>query len=79
MKIQRRNWKQENVEAKRSISLIKLQRRKVTYANSNMKNVVTAHLKYPNILENAPSSGQDAARVFLGRELNITKAGSSTT
>lgn len=67
------------MEAKRSISQIKLQRRKVAYANTKMKTVVAAQLKYPNILENAPSSGQDAARAFLGRGLNITEAGTSAT
>lgn len=66
------------MEAKRSISQIKLQRRKVTYANIKMKIVVTTHLKYPNIVENSPS-GQDAARAFLGRGHNITEVGTSTT
>lgn len=37
-----------------------------------MKTVVTAQLKYPSILENAPSAGQDAARAFLGGGIRPT-------
>lgn len=60
----RRNWKEKNVQATKSV---KFQRKRVTSANTKMKTIVTAQFKYPSILKNALSSGQDAARAFLGR------------
>lgn len=64
VKMWRRNWKQKNVQAKKSV---KFQRKKGSSANTKMKTIVMAQFKCPSILENAPSSGQDAARAFLGR------------
>lgn len=38
----RRNWKQENVEEKRSISQNKFQRKNITYANTQTKTAPAA-------------------------------------
>lgn len=52
-------WKQRG-------QLVKLNSKgkKVPYADTNMKTAVTAQSKYPNILENAPSSGQAHSGCF---------------